>query len=94
MIVPQSEPIEQEQEDSEPQKSYSNVKVNPQVSTPPRVPVLMIEIDIWSCGVILLSFLSKRYPFFNSVDDTDAMIELASIFSKPHMRACARLHSP
>jgi serine/threonine protein kinase len=51
------------------------------------------EIDIWSCGVILLSFLSIRFPFFNSTDDVDAMIELTSIFGRHNMEACARLHS-
>jgi len=52
-----------------------------------------IEIDIWSCGVILLSFLSKRFPFFNSADDIDAMIELTTIFGRAQMAGCAKLHS-
>ncbi|KAK9488251.1 kinase-like domain-containing protein [Lipomyces starkeyi] len=50
------------------------------------------KIDMWSVGVILLSFMSKRFPFFNSADDIDAMIEIASIFGKPKISACARLH--
>ncbi|KAK9355412.1 kinase-like domain-containing protein [Lipomyces doorenjongii] len=50
------------------------------------------KIDMWSAGVILLSFMSKRFPFFNSADDIDAMIEIASIFGKPKISACARLH--
>lgn len=43
--------------------------------------------------MILLSFLSKRFPFFNSTDDVDAMIELTSIFGKLNMKMCAKLHS-
>jgi serine/threonine protein kinase len=62
-------------------------------SSPPHESGVDVEIDIWSCGVILLSFLSIRFPFFNSTDDVDAMIELTSIFGRPSMRACARLHS-
>ena len=36
--------------------------------------------------------LSQRFPFFNSTDDIDAMIEIASIFGKRRMVACALLH--
>ncbi|KAL7276464.1 Cell division control protein 7 [Rhizina undulata] len=50
------------------------------------------KIDIWSAGVILLTILSKRFPFFNSSDDVDAMIEIATIFGKQKMRACSALH--
>lgn len=40
----------------------------------------------------MLSFLAKRFPFFNSADDIDAMIEIATIFGKPKMAAGAKLH--
>lgn len=50
------------------------------------------KIDIWSAGVILLTLLARRFPFFNSSDDVDALIELASIFGRRKMRACAALH--
>jgi cell division control protein 7 len=49
-------------------------------------------IDIWSAGVILLTILSKRFPFFNSTDDIEAMIEISSIFGKRRMMQCALLH--
>lgn len=49
-------------------------------------------IDVWSCGIILLTFLSKRFPFFHSADDIDAFIELCSIFGKEKMRQTALLH--
>ncbi|KAJ8063969.1 hypothetical protein OCU04_007815 [Sclerotinia nivalis] len=50
------------------------------------------KIDIWSAGVILLTILSKRFPFFNSVDDVEAMIEIATIFGVKRMKSCAYLH--
>jgi cell division control protein 7 len=49
-------------------------------------------IDVWSCGIILLTFLSKRFPFFHSADDIDAFIELCCIFGKKRMRDAALLH--
>lgn len=50
------------------------------------------KIDIWSIGVILLSMLARRFPFFNSTDDADALIEISSIFGKVRMKQCAMLH--
>lgn len=50
------------------------------------------KIDIWSAGVILLTILSKRFPFFNSTDDIEAMIEIATIFGVKKMKQCAHLH--
>jgi cell division control protein 7 len=49
-------------------------------------------IDIWSAGVILLTLLSRRFPFFHSADDIDALIEIATIFGKKRMRETALLH--
>ena len=50
------------------------------------------KIDIWSAGVILLTILAQRFPFFNSADDIEAMIEIATIFGKQKMKQCAMLH--
>ncbi|OJJ84103.1 serine/threonine protein kinase CDC7 [Aspergillus glaucus CBS 516.65] len=50
------------------------------------------KIDMWSTGVILLTLLGRRFPFFNSADDIDAMIEMASIFGTRRMKAAAALH--
>ena len=50
------------------------------------------KIDIWSAGVILLTILSKRFPFFNSADDVEAMVEISTIFGTRRMKACAYLH--
>lgn len=49
-------------------------------------------IDIWSAGVILLTILSKRFPFFNSTDDIEAMIEISTIFGVKRMKVAALLH--
>lgn len=50
------------------------------------------KIDIWSVGVILLSFLSRRFPIFQSLDDTDSLLELCTIFGWKNLRKCAALH--
>ena len=50
------------------------------------------KIDIWSAGVILLTLLARRFPFFNSADDVDAMIEMSSIFGKRKMKFAAAMH--
>ncbi|KAF2088470.1 protein kinase [Saccharata proteae CBS 121410] len=49
-------------------------------------------IDIWSAGVILLTLLSRRFPFFHSADDIDALLELTNIFGRDVMRETALLH--
>ncbi|KAI9791477.1 MAG: hypothetical protein M1816_003821 [Peltula sp. TS41687] len=50
------------------------------------------KIDIWSAGVILLTILSRRFPFFNSTDDIEALIEISTIYGRRRMQACALLH--
>lgn len=50
------------------------------------------KIDIWSVGVILLTILSRRFPFFNSADDVEALIEIATIFGTKKMKAAGLLH--
>ncbi|GKT50462.1 cell cycle serine/threonine-protein kinase hsk1 [Colletotrichum spaethianum] len=50
------------------------------------------KIDIWSAGVILLTIMSKRFPFFNSADDVEAMIEIATIFGVKRMKQAGLLH--
>lgn len=49
-------------------------------------------IDVWSVGVILLTILSKRFPFFNSADDVEALIEIATIFGVKRMKSAALMH--
>ena len=50
------------------------------------------SIDVWSVGVILLTMLSKRFPFFHSADDIDALLEITTIFGRKKMRETALLH--
>lgn len=50
------------------------------------------KIDIWSVGVILLSLLSRRFPMFQSLDDTDSLLEMCAIFGWKSLRKCASLH--
>jgi cell division control protein 7 len=49
-------------------------------------------IDIWSAGVVFLTLLTKRYPFFNSSDDLDAALEIACIFGHQAMTKAAKLY--
>ena len=46
-------------------------------------------IDVWSAGVIMLTLLTRRYPFFHSPDDCDALAELAAVFGDDAMAAAA-----
>lgn len=57
-----------------------------------KCPSQTCKIDVWLAGVILLSFLARRFPFFNSTDDTDALVELATVFGTSRIRQCAALH--
>ena len=50
------------------------------------------SIDMWSVGVILLTMLSRRFPFFHSADDIDALLEITTIFGRKKMRETSLLH--
>lgn len=52
-----------------------------------------VAIDMWSVGVILLTLLTKRFPFFHSSDDIDALLELTALLGKRRMRETALLHN-
>ena len=49
-------------------------------------------LDVWSCGIILLTLLSRRFPFFHSADDIDAFLELCTIFGRKRMAETALRH--
>ncbi|KJE93523.1 CDC7 protein kinase, variant 1 [Capsaspora owczarzaki ATCC 30864] len=42
-------------------------------------------IDIWSVGVILLSILTGKYPFFEALEDTKSLAELMWVFGSQDM---------
>ncbi|KAI1319600.1 hypothetical protein EDD11_003593 [Mortierella claussenii] len=48
-----------------------------------------IAIDIWSVGAIFISFLTGRFPFFNSNDDVEAVLEIAVLFGRYAMKKAA-----
>ncbi|MCO5579475.1 hypothetical protein L7F22_033330 [Adiantum nelumboides] len=50
-------------------------------------------LDIWSAGIILLAFLTKRFPLFNSNDDIEALLELMVVFGKKRINQAAILHN-
>jgi len=50
-------------------------------------------IDIWSAGMILLFFLTGKFPLFQSNDDIEALMEIASIIGRRRMEKAATLHN-
>lgn len=46
-------------------------------------------IDLWSVGVILLSIAAKAFPFFQSSNDEEALIEISILFGKAAMKQIA-----
>ncbi|GAA6061705.1 hypothetical protein JCM10212_004937 [Sporobolomyces blumeae] len=58
-----------------------------------KCPDQTVALDVWSVGIILLCFLTRRFPFFNSNDDSEALAEIAAIFGKKKMERCAALHN-
>ncbi|KAI9265907.1 kinase-like domain-containing protein [Helicostylum pulchrum] len=47
-------------------------------------------VDVWSAGVILACFMTGRYPFFISSEDSDAIMELAQVYGSREMKQCAQ----
>ncbi|KAK4051272.1 Cell division control protein 7 [Microbotryomycetes sp. JL221] len=58
-----------------------------------KCPDQTVALDIWSAGIILLCFLTRRFPFFNSNDDNEALAEITAIFGARKMELCAALHN-
>ncbi|GLB34222.1 putative kinase-like protein [Lyophyllum shimeji] len=50
-------------------------------------------IDVWAAGMILLFFLTGKFPLFQSNDDTEALMEIATIIGYKEMENVATLHS-
>ncbi|XP_059146496.1 cell division cycle 7-related protein kinase-like [Physella acuta] len=47
-------------------------------------------VDIWSAGVILLSILSARYPFFRAQDDMGYLAQIISVLGSASMVKAAK----
>lgn len=58
-----------------------------------KCPDQTMSLDIWSVGITMLCFLTRRFPFFQSNDDTEALAEIGAIFGKKKMEKCAAMHS-
>ena len=50
---------------------------------------LTTSVDIWSAGVILLSILTKRYPFFSANDDLDSLCQISNIIGTEKLKEAA-----
>ncbi|KAI0692551.1 kinase-like domain-containing protein [Cytidiella melzeri] len=50
-------------------------------------------VDMWSAGIIMMFFLTKKFPIFQSSDDVEALMEIAAIIGKRRMEKTATLHS-
>ncbi|KAF9480183.1 kinase-like protein [Pholiota conissans] len=49
-------------------------------------------IDVWSAGVILLFFLTGKFPIFQSNDDIEGLMEIALIIGRKKIEKVATLH--
>lgn len=54
-----------------------------------KCPDQTTALDIWSAGVIYLSLLSGRYPFFKAPDDMTALAQIICIVGSEEMKAAA-----
>ncbi|UYV63424.1 CDC7 [Cordylochernes scorpioides] len=46
-------------------------------------------VDVWSVGVIFLSLLSSKYPFFRASDDMSALAEIVSLLGTKKLQQAA-----
>lgn len=54
-----------------------------------RHPNQTTAVDMWAAGVILLSIMSQRYPFFKAKDDMEALAQIITIFGSAKMKTMA-----
>ncbi|XP_060593688.1 cell division cycle 7-related protein kinase-like [Ruditapes philippinarum] len=55
-----------------------------------KCPEQSTAVDIWSAGVIFLSLLSGRYPFFRANDDLTALAQIISTFGSEAVKNAAK----
>lgn len=49
-------------------------------------------IDVWAAGIILLFFLTKKFPVFQANDDIEALMEIAVVIGRRKVEKVATLH--
>ncbi|KAH7930636.1 kinase-like protein [Leucogyrophana mollusca] len=49
-------------------------------------------IDVWSAGMIMLFFLTGKFPLLQSSDDVEALMEIAAIIGRQKMEKVAVVH--
>jgi len=49
-----------------------------------------VAVDMWAVGVILLSILSRSYPFFRAPDDMTALAELMTLCGTKQVQSAAK----
>jgi len=54
-----------------------------------RHPAQTTAVDMWAAGVMLLSILSRRYPFFKAKDDMEALAQIITIFGSAKLKKMA-----
>lgn len=55
-----------------------------------RSPYQDGRLDVWSSGVVLLSLVTKRYPFFAPKDDLAAMAQIIVVFGTHKCKTAAQ----
>ncbi|KAF9226743.1 kinase-like protein [Gyrodon lividus] len=50
-------------------------------------------VDVWSAGIIMLFFLTSKFPLLQASDDIEALMEIATIIGRQKMEKTAVLHS-
>ncbi|XP_002732049.1 cell division cycle 7-related protein kinase-like [Saccoglossus kowalevskii] len=55
-----------------------------------KCPDQTTAVDMWSAGVIFLTLLTGRYPFFKAPDDMTALAQIINIVGSQEMKAAAR----
>ena len=51
-------------------------------------------MDVWAAGIILLFFLTGKFPLFQSSDDVEALMEIAAIIGRKKMEGVDASTSP